>query len=223
MGKIFTDSAYYHNIADAIRGKTGSNLSYKPSEMAGAIQEINTGYDVSGVTAGAEDVRIGKSIITSDGNLVDGTLNTNKICYGDRKSGIQVQVHDSGQTISCSVNSLSNGKKVEDLKIVVIYPDIDVTNWNANDVTALAIQLVAKGDGTYDTYDLYGCRKNGQGFASSPNNPQYKNQIVTASISGTSLRIRLTDHYFTRTDGYNMKFHVANNAYNAIYIFEPYD
>lgn len=63
-------------IADAIRTKTGKSDTFLPSDMPAEILAIETGSDVSGVTATASDVRSGKKIIDSSGTLVDGTLTT---------------------------------------------------------------------------------------------------------------------------------------------------
>jgi hypothetical protein len=40
MATVLTDSANYAAIADAIRAKTGSTATYKPREMAAAIDAI---------------------------------------------------------------------------------------------------------------------------------------------------------------------------------------
>lgn len=43
MAKITTDSQHYHDIADAIREKNGTENTYKPSQMASAIEAIAGG------------------------------------------------------------------------------------------------------------------------------------------------------------------------------------
>lgn len=43
MSKIVTDSQHYTDIANAIREKNGTETTYKPSEMAEAIQGIQSG------------------------------------------------------------------------------------------------------------------------------------------------------------------------------------
>lgn len=43
MSKIVTDSQHYTDIASAIREKNGTETTYKPSEMASAIQGIQSG------------------------------------------------------------------------------------------------------------------------------------------------------------------------------------
>lgn len=43
MAKVIVTDTHLTNIADAIRGKKGTNDTYKPSEMASAIESIETG------------------------------------------------------------------------------------------------------------------------------------------------------------------------------------
>ena len=43
MATVTTDNQYYTDIANAIRGKNGTEIQYKPSEMAAAIQAISGG------------------------------------------------------------------------------------------------------------------------------------------------------------------------------------
>ena len=43
MAKVLVDEAYLSGIGNAIRGKTGGSTTYKPSEMAAAIRNIDTG------------------------------------------------------------------------------------------------------------------------------------------------------------------------------------
>lgn len=54
MAYVLTDESNYEAIADAIREKTESSATYKPSEMAEAIRGIETGGDVTGVKGNAE-------------------------------------------------------------------------------------------------------------------------------------------------------------------------
>lgn len=64
------------SIGDAIRTKTGKTDTFLPSDMPAEILAIETGSDVSGVTAAASDVRSGKKFMNSSGALLDGTLVT---------------------------------------------------------------------------------------------------------------------------------------------------
>lgn len=48
MAKVITDNQHYKDIADAIRAKTESGDSYKPSEMADAIMAIEGGGEFDG-------------------------------------------------------------------------------------------------------------------------------------------------------------------------------
>lgn len=51
MAIITTDNQHYHDIADAIREKNGTQNTYKPEQMAAAVRAIN-----GGGTSGGEDV-----------------------------------------------------------------------------------------------------------------------------------------------------------------------
>lgn len=68
LGELFGD------IASAIREKTGDAEKMKPAQFPEKISEIETGADVSGVTATAADVLQGKTIVDADGNEVEGSI-----------------------------------------------------------------------------------------------------------------------------------------------------
>lgn len=68
LGELFGD------IASAIREKTGDAEKMKPAQFPEKISEIETGADVSGVTATAEDVLNGKKFVDAGGNVIDGTM-----------------------------------------------------------------------------------------------------------------------------------------------------
>lgn len=71
MAKVITDSQNYTSIAAAIRAKNGEETTYKPSQMAAAILDIEGGrkvsevniYDASGMFA----------ITYEDGHMVTGS------------------------------------------------------------------------------------------------------------------------------------------------------
>lgn len=52
MAKVITDNQHYKDIADAIRAKTESGDSYKPSEMADAIMAIEGGGELGELEPG---------------------------------------------------------------------------------------------------------------------------------------------------------------------------
>ena len=62
MAKVLTDSQHYTDIADAIREKNGESTQYKPSEMASAIQGIQSG-------GGDIDALIDRSITEINSNV----------------------------------------------------------------------------------------------------------------------------------------------------------
>lgn len=68
LGELFGD------IASAIREKTGDEGTMKPAQFPEKISGIETGADVSGVTATAEDVLEGKVFVDADGNPVSGAI-----------------------------------------------------------------------------------------------------------------------------------------------------
>ena len=72
MTKVLVTEAYLDNIADAIREKRGVLTEYKPSQMAGAIMDIDT-HDTHDATASAGDVLTGKTAYIATGK-VSGTM-----------------------------------------------------------------------------------------------------------------------------------------------------
>ena len=71
MAKGISDSQHYTDIADAIRYKNGTVIKYKPSEMAGAILDIEAGEKVSEVNI--YDASGMFSITYTDGRMVTGS------------------------------------------------------------------------------------------------------------------------------------------------------
>ena len=68
MSKVLVTESYLTDIGDAIRNKNGSTSQYKPSEMAGAINDIPT--------QGSQDNTVINSILdrSISGNYVNGDL-----------------------------------------------------------------------------------------------------------------------------------------------------
>lgn len=66
-------ASLFQDIADAIRTKITDQSAMTPSEFPDKIASI-TGVDVSGVTAEAGDVKIGKTFVNASGVPVNGTM-----------------------------------------------------------------------------------------------------------------------------------------------------
>lgn len=68
-------------------------LNHTAAELDDAINKVKNGYkDVSSVTAAAGDVAVGKSIVDSEGNVVDGTLDTNSFYESGYSQGLEDSV-----------------------------------------------------------------------------------------------------------------------------------
>ena len=82
MAKYSIDSTTLTGIGDAIRAKEGSSGTIPVTEIASRIQAIETGKDVSAVTATAADVVKPKVFVDAQGNPVTGTLVVQTYYYG---------------------------------------------------------------------------------------------------------------------------------------------
>ena len=50
MSQVLVTESYLEDIADAIREKNGTETTYKPSQMAAAIEDIVTADDIESAT-----------------------------------------------------------------------------------------------------------------------------------------------------------------------------
>lgn len=82
MAKYSIDSTTLTGIGDAIRAKEGSSGTIPVTQIASRIAAIETGKDVSSVTATAADVIKPKVFVDKDGNPVTGTLVVQTYYYG---------------------------------------------------------------------------------------------------------------------------------------------
>lgn len=69
-------SDLFKGICDAIRAKKGTTGTINHQDIPSEIASIQTGTDVSGVTASASDVKSGKYYVNSSGTLTQGTMST---------------------------------------------------------------------------------------------------------------------------------------------------
>ena len=82
MAKYSIEDTTLTGIGDAIRAKEGSTGVIPVPEIPSRIAAIQTGADVSGVTATASDVISGKVFVDAQGNPVTGTLVVQTYYYG---------------------------------------------------------------------------------------------------------------------------------------------
>ena len=82
MAKYSIDSATLASIGDAIRAKEGSTGVIPVSDIPSRIAAIQTGADVSGVTAVEADVVAGVVFVDSSGAQRTGTLVVQTYYYG---------------------------------------------------------------------------------------------------------------------------------------------
>ena len=82
MAKYSIDSTTLTGIGDAIRAKEGSTGVIPVPEIPSRIAAIQTGPDVSGVTATASDVISGKVFVDAQGVPREGTLVVQTYYYG---------------------------------------------------------------------------------------------------------------------------------------------
>ena len=82
MAKYSIDSTTLTGIGDAIRAKDGSADPIHVPDIPSRIAAIQTGHDVSGVTAGEADVVAGKIFVDASGAEKTGTLVVQTYYYG---------------------------------------------------------------------------------------------------------------------------------------------
>lgn len=82
MSKYSIEDTTLTGIGDAIRAKEGSTGAIPVSDIPSRIAAIQTGADVSGVTAGEADVVAGKVFVDASGEEKTGTLVVQTYYYG---------------------------------------------------------------------------------------------------------------------------------------------
>lgn len=107
MAIVYTDSANYSDIADAIRSKNGTQNTYKPEDMADAIDAIPTGVTPTGTMS-----------ITSDGTYDVTDYATAIVSIPGPPVGYYYKIRSTQVTIGA--NSITNvAELVEFLKNAV--------------------------------------------------------------------------------------------------------
>ena len=82
MAKYSIEDTTLTSIGDAIRAKEGSTGAIPVSDIPSRIAAIQTGADVSGVTATEVDVVAGKVFVDASGAEKTGTLVVQTYYYG---------------------------------------------------------------------------------------------------------------------------------------------
>lgn len=103
MAKVLTDSQNYTDIANAIRAKAETTATYKPSEMAAAIQNLSGG------------IPFVVTVITSPYATATATLNSNTVSATADESGTAVLVleEEGVWTISATDGATSISTEVD--------------------------------------------------------------------------------------------------------------
>lgn len=165
--------------ANAIRAKSGGTGKITWNESNGFAGDVNAlpedggGVDVSGVTAGAADVLIGKKIVTAAGNLEDGTMPNNgaisKTMDGLNTKSVSIpKGYTSGGTVSMTddIDNIANNQadKIAQIKTAlegkaaggggggatletctVTFRNIGTNNFN------VALTYILEGTGAYES------------------------------------------------------------------------
>lgn len=78
MANVLTDDTNYKNIANAIRAKNGKSDLYKPSDMAEAISELDSGISLDPLDNPASSYEIlnGYQAYDENGNMITGIYDT---------------------------------------------------------------------------------------------------------------------------------------------------
>ena len=90
MAKYSIDSTTLTSIGDAIRAKEGSTGVIPVSDIPSRIAAIQTGADVSGVTATEVDVVAGKVFVDASGAEKTGTLVVQAYYYGSSAPSVDL-------------------------------------------------------------------------------------------------------------------------------------
>ena len=139
MEQFFIKKDTLEATAEAIRNKTGIKEKIKPADFPEKINEIETGVDVAGGSAIANDILEGKTIVDASGNEVaggmtdNGAFSTNLSMLGG-KTGFNIpKGYHNGEGV---IKVLSRTKTVTPSKTKQVVSDWDhQTQWYLESVT----------------------------------------------------------------------------------------
>lgn len=137
MSIVTIEDTNLTNIADAIRRKSGTSNTYKPSEMAGAINNITTKEDLS-IELTEQD-----EIITAQELIIQEILSLLKSIADDTLTAEQITA------LNNMVISSSNDELILEYDDEVLDVDFNIANQDlivTNNVTALNFSINKNGE-----------------------------------------------------------------------------
>lgn len=218
MAQVIVTESSLENIAGAIRAKLGTQATYKPAQMAGAIAQIHGDPVLEALNVNANG-----TYTPSSGK--DGFSQAVVNVPNSYSSGDEGKVVSGGALVAQSSQSITqNGTYDTTLKNQAI---VSVPNsYSASDegkvvdngaLVAQSSQTITD-NGTYDTTLKNQVTVNVSGGGSS--------DIVTADYEGLAWSyIAINGQYFQNNGGkiyYSNYFHVVPNHKYAIFVDEPY-
>lgn len=113
MAIVITDDKHYTDIAAAIRGKNGEETTYKPSEMAAAIEAITGGEKISELTI----YEASNAFVV---NYADGTTTTGSATF-DENGLATALTDDDGNSVNFTSGYPTSATDSEGHSIVIMW------------------------------------------------------------------------------------------------------